>query len=86
MGHRRVEFRVQLSLMRNDSIYRLPLPAKVSGQVRVPCGGSDGSECGLIGVEGVGGDWVLKSNRRAWVLEGQHRVREAWGTPTLAHD
>ena len=69
---------MQLTLVRNDTIYRLPLPAKVSGQYWVTCGEPDGKETELISVEGAGGTWVLKSNRRAWALDDEKRkVREA---------
>ena len=68
---------MQLSLMRNDTIYRVPLPAKVGGQVWVTLDASDREESRLVSVEGIGGEWVLKSTKRAWILEGSRRTREA---------
>ena len=68
---------MQLSLMRNDTIYRVPLPAKVGGQVWVTLDASDREDSRLVSVEGVGGEWVLKSTRRAWIQEGSRRTREA---------
>ncbi len=68
---------MQLTLLRNDTMVRLPLPAKVNGQFWVTCTDGDGCESQLISVEGVGSSWVLKSNKRAWVLDGEkQRVRE----------
>jgi S-DNA-T family DNA segregation ATPase FtsK/SpoIIIE len=69
---------MQLILVRNDTIYRLPLPKKVTGQYWITCAEADGTESELIGVEGVGDTWMLKSNKRAWVLDrDKHRIREA---------
>ena len=69
---------MQLTLVRNDTIFRLPLPEKVGGQYWLTSSEPDGSETQLLSVEGAGGTWLLKSNRRAWVLDrDKRRVAEA---------
>ena len=69
---------MQLTLVRNDTVFRLPLPEKVTGQYWLTAAEPDGSETQLLSVEGVGGTWLLKSNRRAWVLDREkRRVAEA---------
>ncbi|MDZ4170486.1 MAG: type VII secretion protein EssC [Coriobacteriia bacterium] len=59
---------MQLILVDGDRIERLNLPAKPLGQYWVTRADESGGCDELLSVEGVAGQWVLKSNRRAAVL------------------
>ena len=72
---------MQLSLIRNDRLHCVSLPAKVGGQVWVTADESGREGSRLVSVEGVGGRWVLKSTRRAWIHEDSHRTREVTLSP-----
>ncbi|KPV60969.1 signal peptide protein [Paenibacillus sp. A3] len=68
---------MQLSLLKENEVYTCVLPEKKSGQYWVTQTNLLGYEERVIGVEGVEGQWILKSNPHAVVLDaGSRKVRE----------
>ncbi|MCY9692060.1 type VII secretion protein EssC [Paenibacillus alginolyticus] len=68
---------LQLSLLKEKVIYSTALPEKQKGQYWVTQLDINGNEERVISVEGMDGQWVLKSNKNAYILEkGTHRVKE----------
>jgi S-DNA-T family DNA segregation ATPase FtsK/SpoIIIE len=68
---------LQLTLVSGDAIFSLPLPDKVSGQYWVGRQDGRGHPSDLVSVEGTSDGWVLKSNKRAWLVDRDgHKLRE----------
>ncbi|WP_010496613.1 type VII secretion protein EssC [Paenibacillus elgii] len=68
---------MQLSLLRENEVYTCVLPDKKSGQYWVTQTNLLGYEERMIGVEAVDGQWILKSNQHAVVLDaGSRKVKE----------
>jgi len=62
---------VLLTLIQKDAIFRLSLPEKCTGQYWVVGANGDGNVGHILGVEGLDGRWVLKSNKTASVLDSE---------------
>ncbi len=78
---------MQLTLVKNDTLFRLDLPEKCSGQYWVAYIDADGSTARLIGVEGIDGRWFLKSNRGAGVLDAEgKRIRDIEVAPDCFYE
>jgi len=65
---------MQLSLLKDNELYTCVLPEKQNGQYWVTQTNENDEEERVIGVEGVEGQWILKSNRNA-VIQDQNRQR-----------
>ncbi|GFN30948.1 type VII secretion protein EssC [Paenibacillus xylaniclasticus] len=65
---------MQLSLLKDNALYTCVLPEKQNGQYWVVQTNEHDEEERVIGVEGVEGQWILKSNRNA-VIQDQNRQR-----------
>lgn len=64
---------MQLTLMQKTRINRLVLSAKVSGQFWITCLDERETARELVTVEGIDGQWVLKSNRKVEVRDGSNQ-------------
>ena len=60
---------MQLTLVRNDVVSKLLLPEKPSGQFWVSYRDDLGHKVDVISVEGADGEWSLRSNRKASVID-----------------
>jgi S-DNA-T family DNA segregation ATPase FtsK/SpoIIIE len=68
---------LQLSLLKDNELFTCMLPEKTKGQYWITHINEAGFEEQLIGVEGVEGEWMLKSNRNAYVQgPDRRRVKE----------
>jgi len=68
---------MQLSLLKDSVLYTCVLPEKKKGQYWVTQMNAQGNEEKVISVEGVDGQWLLKSNRHATILDGgQEKIKE----------
>ncbi|WP_078552706.1 type VII secretion protein EssC [Bacillus alkalicellulosilyticus] len=66
-----------LSLFKGSIVYDCVLPTKVQGQFWVTHKGKNEYEEKIICVEGVEGKWLLKSNRKAYILDEQNnKIKE----------
>ena len=63
---------MQLSLLKDNEMVSCVLPEKRKGQFWITHRNDQGKEERLLGVEGVEGEWLLKSNRNTQVI-GQDR-------------
>ena len=61
-----------VNLIKSKQIFSLTLPQKVKGQYWVSDIDCDGKPRQLISVEAVDGEWVLKSNKKVSVSDGQN--------------
>ncbi|XID94296.1 type VII secretion protein EssC [Paenibacillaceae bacterium WGS1546] len=69
---------MQLSLLKDNELFTCVLPEKKKGQYWISHVNEQGLEEQLIGVEGIDGEWVLKSNRNAFVQGADNRrIKEA---------
>lgn len=57
-----------VNLIKPERMFSLTLPGKVKGQYWIKDVDSDGNQRQLISIEAVGGQWVVKSNKTAAVL------------------
>ena len=64
---------LQLTLFQQQTISRLVLSAKVGGQFWVTALDEAGQPRELATVEGIDGQWILKSNRRVELRDGQNQ-------------
>lgn len=60
---------MQLDLFFGDRVHTTTLPDKISGHHTLQMLNSAGVQIDLMSVEGIGGQWILKSNRRAMVID-----------------
>ncbi|MCR8643643.1 type VII secretion protein EssC [Paenibacillus sp. N1-5-1-14] len=60
---------MQLSLLKENVVYHCVLPEKKTGQYWITQSNRLGYEERVISVEGVEGEWLLKSNRNAIILD-----------------
>lgn len=68
---------MQLSLLKDNEMFTCVLPEKVAGQYWVTHVNDRGFEEPVIGVEGVDGHWMIRSNKQAWLQSGsRQRLRE----------
>ncbi|GKU77583.1 type VII secretion protein EssC [Paenibacillus sp. L3-i20] len=68
---------MQLSLLKENVLYTCVLPERQKGQYWVTQINDDGYEERVIGVEGVEGKWILKSNKHATLVDQNHlRIKE----------
>ncbi|THF73921.1 type VII secretion protein EssC [Cohnella fermenti] len=68
---------MQLSLLKDNELYSCVLPDKQRGQYWVTQRNEQGFEEQVIGVEGIAGRWILKSNRNAYIQDvNKRRVKE----------
>lgn len=66
-----------VNLIKSKQIFSLTLPQKIKGQYWVTDVDCDGKPRQLISVEAVDGEWVLKSNKKVSVIDGQnHNVEQ----------
>ncbi|WP_138755922.1 type VII secretion protein EssC [Paenibacillus sinopodophylli] len=64
---------MQLSLLKENVLYTCVLPEKQKGQYWVTQINDEGYEERVIGVEGIHGRWVLKSNKYATLVDQNHQ-------------
>ncbi|MFB9277193.1 type VII secretion protein EssC [Cohnella cellulosilytica] len=64
---------MQLSLLKDNELFSCVLPEKKKGQYWISHVNDQGMEEELIGVEGIDGEWILKSNKKAYVQGADHR-------------
>ncbi|MFD0588504.1 type VII secretion protein EssC [Paenibacillus sp. GCM10027627] len=68
---------MQLSLLKENVLYTCVLPEKQKGQYWVTQINDEGFEERVIGVEGMEGKWILKSNKHAVLIDQNHlRIKE----------
>ncbi|MCD5324189.1 MULTISPECIES: type VII secretion protein EssC [Pontibacillus] len=68
---------MQLSLLKGNDLFSLVLPDKPKGQYWMRHRNENGYEENVISVEGVGGQWIVKSNTKAYILdESNQKVKE----------
>ena len=68
---------MQISLLKNNVLYTCILPDKQKGQYWVTQTDDQGNEEQVIGIEGVEGQWFLKSNKNATLLnEHDQKIKE----------
>jgi len=68
---------MQLSLLKENVLYTCVLPERQKGQYWVTQINDDGYEERVIGVEGIEGKWILKSNKHATLIDQNHiRIKE----------
>ena len=65
---------MQLTLIQKQAIHRLVLSTKVNGQFWVTGLDEEGNKKNLVTVEGIDGKWVLKSNKKVEIRDGENRV------------
>ena len=65
---------MQLSLLKGDVIHSCVLPDRKQGQYWITQNNDLGHEEKVISVEGVKGNWMIKSNRYAHILDEQNRL------------
>ena len=67
-----------VNLIRKDNLYFITLPAKVKGQFWLCDKDEHGHPRELIRIEAENENWVLKSNKIAWIIDGSKiRVEQA---------
>lgn len=62
---------MQLTLVRNDALSKLVLPEKCQGRYWVTYSDDDGRLVDTVSVEGYEGEWVLRSNRFATIVDNR---------------
>lgn len=68
---------MQLSLLKENVLYTCVLPEKQKGQYWVTQINDEGYEERVIGVEGIDGQWVLKSNKHATLIDqNNQKIKE----------
>lgn len=60
---------MQLSLLKDTVIYTCVLPEKQKGQYWITQRNEQNYEENVIGIEGIEGKWILKSNKQAVILD-----------------
>lgn len=63
-----------LYLIKQERYYRMVLPERIKGQYWLTDFDGHGNERKLLSVEAVGNDWMIKSNRRAVILNGENAI------------
>lgn len=63
-----------LYLIKQERYDRMLLPERVKGQYWLTDFDEQGNERNLLSVEAVGNDWVIRSNRRAVILNGKNEI------------
>ena len=58
-----------LTLLKAERIQTLVLPEKVNGQFWIQDTDANGKLYDFIGVEGIGGEWLIKSNRKVELID-----------------
>ncbi len=64
---------MQISLIKENVLYTCILPDKRKGQYWVAQMNDEGQEERVVGIEGMEGQWILKSNKHAVLLDEQDR-------------
>lgn len=64
---------MQIMLIKKDSIHSHVLPEKQRGQYWISQINDDGEEEKVIGIEGIEGKWILKSNKNAFIQDKNNR-------------
>lgn len=67
---------MQVSLMKENVLYTCVLPEKQKGQYWITQINDDGFEERVISVEGIDGQWVLKSNKHATLINENNENRK----------
>lgn len=65
-----------VNLIKSKQMFSLTLPQKVKGQYWLTDVDKEGNKRQLIRIEAVAGEWVLKSNKKVSILDGQNGVVE----------
>ncbi len=63
-----------LYLIKQERYYRMLLPDRVKGQYWVKDFDEKGNERNLLSIEAVGSEWIIKSNRRAAIVDGRNAI------------
>ena len=65
-----------VNLLRKDSLTFITLPDRIRGQYWLADKDEGGRSRNLIGIESEDGSWVLKSNKTAWLVDGDNKRME----------
>lgn len=63
-----------LYLIKQERYYNMLLPERVKGQYWLKDFDERGNERNLLSIEAMGSDWVIQSNQRAVILNGQNAI------------